>query len=291
LFHNPKHLRLQRPTGWRWFYAQDKKNRSVAASLCLNVTNSIAASAPRSPFGTIESSSRFPPQFLYNFIGFVEERLHKKKVNAVVIKTPAQEYGLDNSAVLQTILFNQGYTVIDAEVGSVLNSSTEFLNGLNRLERRKLKNAAAAGVTCKQIPLSQFDKVYEFIHQCRTAKGYALSMPHKALRNTIKQFSSEYLLFGAFIGRELVGAVIAVRITRSVLYVFYADHHAQHDALSPVVTLVATLHNYCRRHKITTLDLGTSALAGRPNFGLLAFKARMGAQPTAKLTFQKLLQH
>jgi hypothetical protein len=289
LFHDSNHIRLQCPTGWRWFYARNQKSRNVEASLYLNVNDGAASSAPRSPFGTIESSPRFPPQYLFDFVGFVEERLRRKKVERLVIKTPPQEYNLDRSTVLQPILFNKGYSVVDAEIGSVLNIKGEFIDGLNRLEKRKLKSSAAAGITCKQVPLSKLDKVYGFILACRSAKGYELSMTLKALQDSVTQFSSNYLLFGAFAEQELVGAVIAVRITKTLLYVFYADHDARYDRWSPVVALMGSLHDYCRSHRIATLDLGTSAVSGRPNFGLLAFKARLGAQPTMKLTFQKKL--
>jgi hypothetical protein len=49
------------------------------------------------------------------------------------------------------------------------------------------------------------------------------------------------------------------------------------------------IYEHCQVEKIRLIDLGTSALNGRPNFGLLDFKLNLGAVPTEKLTFEKKL--
>jgi hypothetical protein len=95
------------------------------------------------------------------------------------------------------------------------------------------------------------------------------------------------VLFGVFQDDKVVAASIAIRVTTQVLYNFYCDHDNQYDAVSPVVFLIEGIYQYCASQKIPLLDLGTSAVAGKPNFGLLEFKMRLHGQPTAKLTFQK----
>jgi hypothetical protein len=49
------------------------------------------------------------------------------------------------------------------------------------------------------------------------------------------------------------------------------------------------IYEFCQTEKIRIIDLGTSALHDRPNFGLLDFKLNLGAAPTEKLTFEKTL--
>jgi hypothetical protein len=51
--------------------------------------------------------------------------------------------------------------------------------------------------------------------------------------------------------------------------------------------LIEGMYGWCQQQGIKLLDLGTSALDSQPNFSLLDFKLRLGAHPTAKLTFVK----
>jgi hypothetical protein len=50
------------------------------------------------------------------------------------------------------------------------------------------------------------------------------------------------------------------------------------------------IYEYCQVEKYRLIDLGTSALKGRPNFTLLDFKLNLGATPTEKVVYEKILK-
>lgn len=109
------------------------------------------------------------------------------------------------------------------------------------------------------------------------------------LRDT-GRFSQNYLLLSVQKDNAIVAASIAVRVSTEILYNFYADHDRAYDAISPVVMVVKGLYEYCLEQNMKMLDMGTSAVNGKPNFGLLNLKMRLGGIPSTKLTFEKLLR-
>ncbi len=289
LFHYPQHLKLQQEAGWKWYYALHPKHKRIIASIYIHIEGITASTALRSPFGTVEYSGHIVPETLFRFLLFVEDCLRRVGVRSLVIKTPPIHYAAGKASLLQTFMFNQGYRVINAEAGAVRFTNEPFVNGLNRLERRKLKRSVQAGLAFRFISAEQFDNVYSFIHKCRLQKGFHLSMSRNELEAVITQFPSRFLFSAAFCKDEMICASVAVRVSSDVLYLFYADHDKTYDHLSPVVYLAQHLFEYCTDQGISILDFGTSATDGRPNFGLLLFKMRMGAIPSSKLTFEKTI--
>ena len=289
LFHHPSHLDLQRTQGWKWFYVLHTKHGRIVASLNLHIDGAVASSSIRSPFGTVECSNDIPAEILYQFLGFVETRIRLLGIRKIIIKNPPIDYALERGALLETFLFNLGYTVTDAEVGAVRFTNNDFAKGLNRLESRKLKKSGHASLSYHLLSNDKLEEVYSFILACRQRKGYSLSMTLEDLARTMSRFPDRYVLSGVSLTEELVAASVAVRVTTNILYNFYADHAEAYDHLSPVVFLVKGLYAYCQQHKISMLDLGTSAVHGQPNFGLLNFKMRLGGKPSPKLTFEKNL--
>jgi lipid II:glycine glycyltransferase (peptidoglycan interpeptide bridge formation enzyme) len=109
------------------------------------------------------------------------------------------------------------------------------------------------------------------------------------LERVVKVFPDRFSLHLVKDNAKLAAAAICIKINNQILYNFYSAHPKEYDSLSPAVILMKSLNGYCYTNKIDLLDLGTSALEGKPNFGLLDFKMRLGALPTAKYTFQKKL--
>ncbi len=280
---------MQNAQGWRWFYALHRKNKRVVASLYLNINREVARSSVQSPFGTIECSNTLPTETLYDFLVFVETSIRALGVREIIIRNPPLHYNSEKEALLQVFLFNLGYSVICAEVGATRFVTNDFALELTRMERRKLTKSKYAGLTYTLLQNENAYEVYNFIYKCRQQKGYSLSMSLDELTRAMTEFPDRYLLFGVFQGDEMIAASVTVRITSSILYIFYADHAQAYDKLSPVVLLVKGIYVYCQQHGITLLDFGTSARNGMPNFGLLNFKHRLGAKASPKLTFAKTL--
>lgn len=111
------------------------------------------------------------------------------------------------------------------------------------------------------------------------------------LNEAISRFPGRYLPFAVHAEGKMVAAAIAIRVSSRVLSLFYIDHDADYDKLSPPVLLIATLYDYCVANHVLLLDLGTSSLPTGPNLSLLSFKMRMGAAPSIKATLRKVYRH
>lgn len=289
LFNRYKHIYLQSHEGWITFYILKTKTKRVTGCVHFCLIEGKAYSPFRAPFGGLEFSDRISPSILLRFLEFVEVNLKNKGIRCVTIKNPPQRYQYERLAIVETLLFNMGYGVIDAEVGTVMEVHHDFISQLHAWERRKLKRAKRADFSYKPVSLEYLNEIYSFILACRQRKGYSLSMTLADLRKTIDQFQDNYILSGVYTKGRLVAASIAIRVNANVLYNFYADHDKAYDAFSPVVCLIEGLYRYCEQNDIALLDLGTSAWNHRPNFGLLDFKLRLGGKATSKLTFKKEL--
>ncbi len=290
LYHHPAHLVLQAKEGWHSFFAVNTKNKKIEASVYFNIEERIARSPRKSPFGSVEFSENLAPVILFQFLEYINSRLQALHVSRIILKNPPQHYHLKKAALLQTFLFNLGFQVVDAEVGAVVRVTTEkFEKTIDGWEQRKLRQLQEAGAVLRELSLDQLDQVYRFILTCRKQKGYSLSMTFDELSETVRMFPDRFIIRGVFHEETMVAASIAILICQDVLYNFYSAHADSYDSLSPVVLLMEGLYQFCQARHIALLDLGTSAFQGKPNFGLLDFKLRLGAEPTSKLTFEKII--
>ena len=289
LFNRDIHIYLQSKEGWVTFYILKTKTKSVTGCVHFRLEKGHAYSPFRAPFGGLEFSDHTPSLILLQFLEFVEGNLRNKGVRCITIKNPPQLYQPQRLAIVETLLFNTGYHVIDAEVGTVIEVDCDFAAGLDTWEKRKLKRAKKAEFIFQQVSLEYLEEIYSFILTCRQQKGYSLSMTLADLRKTIDQIPGNYILSSVCTNGKLIAASIAIRVNGNVLYNFYSDHDKAYDAFSPVVCLIEGLYEYCMQNKIALLDLGTSAWNRLPNFGLLDFKLRLGGKATPKLTFKKEL--
>ena len=259
------------------------------AQVAVHVSDHVARSPLRAPFGSFLFSERLAPIVLYEFVQHVERLLVKQGVSVLTITEPPLYYR-KNGELLHTILINQGYRISNAELSSGIRiDRLSFEEKVEVWEKRKLKQAKQKGLVFKLLTLQDLDEVYHLILKSREQRSHSLSMNLEELKTTVKAFKNEFVFSGAFLNKELVAASIAMRVHRDILYNFYSGHLKKHDTISPTVTLLGGLYRYCEHHKIHLLDLGTSSLHGQPNFSLLDFKLRLGAVPSIKLTFEKQL--
>jgi hypothetical protein len=290
LFNQPTHLLLQAPDGWKAFYILNEKYRTASASVWFNINQGVAHSPVKSPYGSVEFNEDLPPIVLFRFLEFVESRLKARGIEKIIIKDCPSNYRADEAALLQTFLFNLGYQVINAEAGTLIPITTPGLGeALHAWEVRKLRQATDARLIFRELSLDQLGEVYLFILSCRKVKGYSLSMSLTELKQAVNAFERRFHFFGVYDDERLAAASIGIRVRENVLYNFYSAHASAFDAVSPVVFLISRMYGFCFEQKIKLLDLGTSALDGKPNFTLLDFKMRLGGKPTTKLTFQKNL--
>lgn len=290
IFHNTRHLFLQEEANWHTYYILHHETRAIHAIIHFHIVGEEAKSPLQSPFGSVLFSDQLPVQVLFKFLIFVEDQLRLKGVKDITIKNPPELYFPGRMATLQVLLFNLNYNVSRAEIGSMISvNDGVYLDKLEQWERRKYHMAIKKDLVAKQLSLDQLEEVYKFIAQCRELQSRKLSLSLEQLKKIVDAFPDRFILFSIYQQDMLVAASINIVVTQHVLYNFYGAHDRQFNKLSPVVMLMDALYTYCQTHKLTYLDLGTSAIGNEPNFSLIDFKIRLGAQSTQKLTFQKKL--
>lgn len=287
LFHCAGHLHLQSPDGWTTFYAINNTRHTIDAHLHIHIEGLRALSPVRAPFGSCQCEPGIQPVVLYEFLEFSVSRLRDRGVEEIVFTNPPAAYQPDMIDLLTTFLLNLGFEIVVAEAGAILPVNDSFRDGLSRRESRCLRKAERAGLTFCLIPAQELQAIYTFILACRTERGYELSIDWETLRKTVGSFPDRFLLFGVMHETLLAAASIAINVGNGVLVNFHPAHPRDYDHLSPVVMLLDGMVNYGLGNGYRLLDLGTSAIDGKPNFGLLDFKLGVGGIPTTKFTFRK----
>lgn len=290
LFNLPRNLTIQALDGWHSFYALRSEKKTAKARVHFHLKDNIALSPYKNPFGSFEFSNTIEPKELFDFIRWVEERLAAAGATRIEIKNYPSLYNSPASSILETFLINLGYRVKNSELSACIEvSATALYQAMSSYEKRKVGQIRRSNLRFSTIPIAKFKDVFEFISSCREERKQSLSMTYGELKTVCDHFPEHFFLFGVFDNHALAAASISILVNNSILFNFYSAHARQYDSLSPVVLLMEGIYTFCQGEKIRIIDLGTSALKGRPNFSLLDFKLNLGATPTHKLTFEKKL--
>jgi hypothetical protein len=289
-FNSPQNLTIQSLEGWHTFHALRAEKKTARARVHFHLDGKVAVSPYRNPFGSYEFSTSMVPKELFDFIRWVETRLAEKGAKKIEIKSYPALYNSSASATLLTFLVNLGYTIKNAELSACIEVSGDTLYQLmSSFEKRKSGQVKRTNLRFTTVPVSKIKEVFDFISSCREERKQSLSMTYAQMKTVCDHFPDKFCLFAVYDNNALAAACISILINKTILYNFYPAHAKQYDSLSPMVFLMEGIYEYCQGEKIRLIDLGTSALQGRPNFSLLDFKLNLGATPTHKLTFEKVL--
>ena len=291
LFNHPTNLKLQSKTGCNSFYALRKEKKQVLAHIHFFIENKSASSPYRNPFGSLEFSTSITPKEVFDFIGWIEKKLIDKGVKEIIIKSFPVGYNPHNSSMLNTFLINHGFQIQNAELSSLIDVADKaLLERMTSWEKRKLRQSDGAQLRFMPLTTDKAFDVYSFIRSCREERKQSISMTWDQVDMVVRTFSKKMFFFGVFDDQHMTAASLSFQINTKILYNFYSAHAKKYDSLSPAVMLVNGIYRFCQKEKFSFLDLGTSALKGKPNFTLLDFKMHLGAQPTSKLTFYKKIK-
>jgi hypothetical protein len=290
IFHHPQHLQLQTHEGWHTYVLLNTVQKSIQGLVHFNLTETEARSPYRSPYGSFIFADRLSAKIITEFVLFTEQKLKTAGANTITIKNFPEVYAPEKHNMLLGPLLQSGYTIAQEEVSAVIPVTEKSFEAiLHQSEKKKLRKSRKSNLTFEQLPLQHLADVYTFLKTCREEKGYTLSMTLNELDAVIKAFPDYFFLNVVKKSDQIIAANISIQVNSTVLYNFYHDHARAHDALSPVVFLNEGLYQFCQRHPLRLLDLGTSNANGVVNESLLNFKLRLGAQPSRKLTFVKKL--
>lgn len=290
LFNSPRNLTIQALDGWHTFHVLRSEKKTARARVNFHLEDKVAVSPLRNPFGAYEFSNNIEPKELFDFIRWVEGRLIEKGAKKIEMKTFPALYNISASAIMLTFLTNLGYRIKNAELSACIEVSPNALyQAMSSYEKRKSGQIKRSNLRFATIPVGKIREVYDFISSCREERKQSLSLTYGQMKTVCDHFPENFRLFGVYDNSALAAASISILVSDTILYNFYSAHAKQYDYLSPVVRLMEGMYEFCQGEKIRLIDLGTSALQGRPNFTLLDFKLNLGALPTQKLTFEKIL--
>lgn len=290
LFNHPNNLKLQSKSGWVSFYALREDKKLVLAHIHFFISKKNASSPLRNPFGSLEFSIAITPKEIFDFITWIEAQLLKKGIHDITIKSYPQGYNPVQAGMLSTFLFNHGFQIQAAELSSIIDVEDKALvERMTSWEKRKLRLSDGAQFRFTRLPLEKGYELYDFVRRCREERKQSISMNWDQVDMFVRTFSNHVFLFAVFENETMTAASLCIQINTDILYNFYSAHAKKYDQFSPAVQLVNGIYRFCQQSKINFLDLGTSALKGRPNFTLLDFKMHLGAKPSAKVTFYKKL--
>ncbi len=270
------------------FHALHHKRRKSVAAVHFFLQNESAISPARAPFGSFEFSAAVSPRLLFDFVAYVDRQLIHRGVKEIFIKNPPRDYCPANISLLETILVNHGYAVADAEVSAIIPVSQKpFTDIIRHSEGLRLRQAIGAQLQVRRLPSGEQMQLFHFIEMWHAAKGYPLSITKEQFQQTIRQFPDDYLLLVVTEGEKIIAGSVSVCVHQRILYNFLVNHDKAYDQLSPGLLLMQGAYDHCAENGIDLLDLGTSALDGRPNFSLLDFKLRIGGVTASKFSFHK----
>lgn len=290
LFLREEHLSLQSSLAWRRFYIVSKSKKIVAGHIPFLIDDRDAVSPFKAPFGSLECMEKLPPKVIYDFLEYAIGELTSSGVEKIVIRNPPENYTAELSAVISTCLFNLGFNA-QSEVNTYLRIGDLFEKEVNTWQQRKLRKCKEAGLSFQKLEMSQneINRIYTFILECRNERSYHLSIDLATLQKSCQVFPNRYHLFSVLYNGKLCAASVAVDVGNHILYNFISAHPREFDSMSPVVMLMKGMYEFCQDNNFEQLDLGTSAIDGKPNFSLLNFKLGLGGIPSSKFTFTREL--
>lgn len=217
----------------------------------------------------------------------LEEAERRLSGDARVVLPPLA-YAPEALARELNLFLRRGWTICRHELTQGIPlGADEFAGVVRKEKRRKLNLCRREGVVARQLAPTELEQAYAVMAESRARRGYPLSMTWPEMARMAEAFPNDVLGFGAERDGGLIAAAICVRIDAAVLYAFYYGDRPGHEALNPVLPVLAAAYEHWRARGGRLLDLGASTIDGAPNESLLAFKRSLGADLSLKFWLAK----
>ena len=289
LFHRPEFFKLHCTEEGHYFEWSNGEN--VAG--CIHFTN-VGTGLWRSP-----ARGTYGGFLFFNELK-VEEQFHfYEAMEQAVLANGAQELevllapmshdpiGFSNQFYL---LYAKGFIVSQCDLNHSLDVDSRSLKErMSYGNQKRLKKCERENLRAEQLALHVLPEVYDALSANRSAKGYSMSMSLEQLGSMIEAFPDAVLLFGSWDKDLLAAAALCLRVSETVLYVFYWGDRPGYSSTSPVVSVADAIYSYCQENQIMKLDIGTSTVDSEPNFGLIQFKRGLGFTESLKIRMRKSL--
>jgi hypothetical protein len=261
---------------------------------CIHFTPIDREGAWRSPargtFAGLTFFENLKYQELFLFFQAVESSLLRKGARELEVLLAPEAH--DTSAFArQVYLFRSfGFETSRLDINQSMDiDARAFSERITYGNLKRLRKCSRAGFVTRALSFSELPEVYNTLSINRAAKGHSLSMTLAELELMVKSFPRDIVLFGCLDGRILAASALCIRISSSVLYVFYWGDRPEYATHSPVVAVADAIYRYAQEQGFRVLDVGASTIDRDINFGLLDFKRGLGFVESLKLTMKKHL--
>jgi hypothetical protein len=246
-------------------------------------------SPKRGTYGGLEIHSDLELKVLESFLAVAISHLKKLGAGEITIKLAPFSHDLALSSTMLNLLLRQGFQLDNHELNYDMQvDERPFLDRVSYGNNKRIRKCLRDGVEVAQVELNQFSNVYAVIKENRLRRGFSVSMTAEQLGDMVAIFPGKVFLFAAWENEQrerMIASAVCFAVSPSILYVFYWGDVAGVESYSPIALLASSIYGFCQQNGFRLLDVGTSTVAGEPNYGLINFKQHLGFSASLKPTF------
>jgi hypothetical protein len=244
----------------------------------------------RGTFGGFEFNRPLRVEVIERFVDAVEQVLMNNGARRIELLDPPATFDACNSGVLANVLCRRGYVPQTPDLAYLLRiDGTPLSEKLKPSRRQRIHRCQRQGITVAQVGPDRHKEVYDVIVENRNSRHFPVTMTYDAIAEMVQAFPDRMNFFGVFDGSAMIASSICVKVSSSVLYVFYWGDRPGYEQFSPVTLLAQSIYDYAQQARFNLIDFGTATNRGVPIYGLINFKREIGCFPSPKSTYVKLL--
>lgn len=291
LFNEPEFIELQSSSQFYFFELLNHDTGYTEARFCFFVNGQVGMSPLRAPFGSIECNPELDEDLLDDFIERIESFALSLELKKITIKSYPICYAEKESLAVEKCLSKRSFEVAAESQTFFINiHDVGFEEIIAKSKQSRLKRSRELGLKVEILSNENLSEIYNFIADCRKDKAYPPPLELEILEKTLKAFPDRYVIFAAKDGKNIVGACLAIKVNKEILYAFYTHYSREYNKYAPTVILVEGIYQFCQREQFKILDLGVALDdEGILKESLLHFKERLGAKESGKRVYEKIL--
>ena len=250
---------------------------------------SVFNSIRKGTFGGFDFKTGLSLSLKNDCVNKLDEYFKSNQAKKVIISSAPFAHDVPQSASLFNAFLNVGYDVILNNINHTLDvDEVSLIDKMKRNNKKRLKKCNREGFVFEQVSSDpDYETVYDAIAENRANKGYSISMSFKQIMEMVNQFPNNIFFFRSLLKKEVAAASICLKISDSILYVFYWGDPNGYQQYSPITHLANGIYEFANANGFKLIDAGTSSLAGEPNYGVATFKENLGFSASLKLTYSK----
>lgn len=288
LFNSPEYLPIHSISSYNQFVIVNEKLKKVEGTILFERNEDSATSLRRATFGSLELKRKFNYDVLLEFFSFIREYYLDTPVKTVTIKHYSDLYDPVNGPVIALTLSHAGFRVTSHDINHHLPVSPDFFrDGINKMEKRKLRKCNEAGFKVNSAADSAITKIYLEMISFRKKNNIPISIEAGELMQSFAKFPENYfLMYVTNAENDILAGTVLVKITDQIIYYFSPATNPTFIKISPMVFLLNGIYEFAKERGFQAIDLGVSSIDNRPQKGLIRFKDHIGGITSSRFTFQ-----